>query len=89
MKYLTSIINHSVKESTFPDELKQSKVITAYKNLTLYRRRIRDELVYYCTYQKSLRERERVIYTQTDNFMEKKTENRLRISGNHMAHNII
>ena len=53
---MTSTINHYLKESTFPE---QSKVITAYKNLTLYRRRIRDEWVYYCAYQKSLRERDR------------------------------
>ena len=59
LKYLTSSVNPSLKESTFPDELKQSKVITVFKNLTLYRRRIRDEWVYYCAYQKSIREIER------------------------------
>ena len=42
LKYLTNIINHSLKESTFPDELKQSEVIPVY-NLTLYRRRIIDQ----------------------------------------------
>ena len=59
LKYLTSTVNHCLKESTFPDELKQSKVITVYKNLALYRRRIIDKWVYYRAYQKSLRERER------------------------------
>ena len=59
MKYLTSTVNHCLKESTFPDELKQSKVITVYKNLALYRRRIIDKWVYYRAYQKSLRERDR------------------------------
>ena len=59
LKYLTNTINHSLKESTFPDELKQSEVIPVYKNLTLYRRRIIDQWVYYLTYyltQKFLRE---------------------------------
>ena len=37
LKYLTNNINHSLKESFFPDELKQSEVIPVYKNLTLYR----------------------------------------------------
>ena len=40
LKYLTNTINHSLKESTFPDELEQSEVTPVYKNLTLYRRRI-------------------------------------------------
>ena len=35
LKYLTNIINHSLKESTMPDELKQSEVITLYKKLDL------------------------------------------------------
>ena len=43
LKYLSNTMSHSLKESTFPDELKQSKFITVYKNLTLYRRRIRDK----------------------------------------------
>ena len=33
LKYLTNTINHSLKESTFPDELKQSEVIPVYKKL--------------------------------------------------------
>ena len=36
LKYLTNTINNSLKESTFPDELKY------IKNLTLYKRRIID-----------------------------------------------
>ena len=32
LKYLTNSINHSLKESTFPDELKQSEVIPVYIN---------------------------------------------------------
>ena len=31
LKYLTNTINHSLKESTFPDELKQFEVISVYK----------------------------------------------------------
>ena len=38
LKYLTSNINQFLKESTFPDELKQSEVIPVYKNLNFYRR---------------------------------------------------
>ena len=33
MKYLANTINHSLKESTFPDELKQFEVISVYKKL--------------------------------------------------------
>ena len=33
LKYLTNTINHSLKESTFPDKLKQPEVITVYKKL--------------------------------------------------------
>ena len=33
LKYLTNTINHSLKESTFCDELKQSEVILVYKKL--------------------------------------------------------
>ena len=44
LKYLTNTINHSLKESTFPDELKQSEVIPVYKKLDpFYRRRIIDQ----------------------------------------------
>ena len=32
-KYLANTINHSLKESTFPGELKQSQVISAYKKI--------------------------------------------------------
>ena len=31
MKYLTNTINHSLKESTLPDKLKQSEVIPVHK----------------------------------------------------------
>ena len=43
LKYLSNTMNHSLKESTFPDELKQSKFIPVYKKLTLYRRRTIDQ----------------------------------------------
>ena len=33
MKYLANTINHSLKEFTFPDELKQFEVISVYKKL--------------------------------------------------------
>ena len=54
LEYKTNIINRSLKEPTFPDELKQSEVIWVYKKLTLFRRRITDQRVYYRSYQKSL-----------------------------------
>ena len=33
LKHLTNTINHFLKQSTFPDVLKQSKVVTVYKKL--------------------------------------------------------
>ena len=33
LKYLTNTISHSLKESNFPDELKQSEVMPVYKKL--------------------------------------------------------
>ena len=33
LKYLTNTINHSLKECTFPDELKQSEVIPVFQKL--------------------------------------------------------
>ena len=47
LKCLTSTVNHPLKKSTFPDELKQCKVITVSKNLTLYRRKIIDKGFWY------------------------------------------
>ena len=43
LKHLTNTINLSLKESTFPDELKQYELYQYIKNLTLYRRRIIDQ----------------------------------------------
>ena len=42
-KYLTNTINHSLKEPTFLDELKQSEVMPVHKKLTLYRMRNIDQ----------------------------------------------
>ena len=33
LKYLTNTINHYLKESTFPNKLKQSEVLPIYKKL--------------------------------------------------------
>ena len=33
LQYMTNTINHSLKESSFPDKLKQYEVIPVYKNL--------------------------------------------------------
>ena len=89
LKYLTNSINHSLKVSTFPDELKQSEAIKTkiyIKNLTLYRRRIIDQRFYYRTYQKPLREK----FTSTLIILWKaKSQNVSRVSENHMALNIL
>ena len=76
MKYLTNTVNHCLKESTFPDELKQSKVITVYRNLTRYRKKnYRQESLLpriskvFERVREREKERETVIYTQIDNFM--------------------
>ena len=36
LKYLTNTTNYSLKNSNFPDELKQSEVIPLYKKLDLF-----------------------------------------------------
>ena len=68
MKYLTNTINHSLKEFTFPDELKQSEVITAYKNLTPLQKENYRPVSLLPHISKSLR----VIYKQINSFMESK-----------------
>ena len=40
LKHLTNTINLSLKECTFPEELKQSELYIYIKNVILYRRRI-------------------------------------------------
>ena len=80
LKYLTSTVNHCLKESSFLDELKQSKVITVYRNLTLYRKKNYRQVSLlpriskvFERERKRERERETVIYTKIDNFTENKT----------------
>ena len=43
LKYLTNTINYFLKESTFPDELKQSEVIPVYKDLDALQKGIIDQ----------------------------------------------
>ena len=69
LKYLTSTINHFLKESTFPDKLKQSKVIPVHKNLDPLQKENYRSVSLLSHISKIF---ERVIYKQTYNFMESK-----------------
>ena len=86
LKYLTNTNNHSLKESTFPDELKQSEVIPVYKKLDpLQKKNYRPmSLLPHIS-----RVFERVIYKQLIMLWKTKSQNMSRVSGNHMAHNIL
>ena len=86
LKYLTNTINNSLKESTFPDELKQSEVIPVYKKLDpLQKKNYRPmSLLPHIS-----RVFERVIYKQLIMLWKTKSQNMSRVSGNHMAHNIL
>ena len=72
LKYLTNTINHSLKEFTFPDELKQSKVITVYKKLDLLQRDNSRPVTLLPHISKVF---ETVIYKQINSFMENKISN--------------
>ena len=68
LKYLTNTINHSLKESTFPDELKQSEVIPVYKKLDPLQENYRPvSLLPHIS-----KVFERVIYKQINYFIENK-----------------
>ena len=69
LKYLTNTINHSLKGSTFPDELKQSEVIPVYKKLGPLQKENYRPVSLLPHISKVF---ERVIYKQINNFMEKK-----------------
>ena len=56
LKYLTNTINNSLKESAFPNELKQSEVILVYKKLDPLQKENYKPVSFYHTYQKSLRD---------------------------------
>ena len=69
LKYLTNTINNLLKESTFPDELKQSEVIPIYKKLDpLLKENYRPVTLL----QHISKVFERVIYNQINSFMETK-----------------
>ena len=69
MKYLTNTFNHSLKEPTFPVELKQSEVIPVYKKLDpLQKENYRPVSLL----QHISKVFERVIYNQINSFMENK-----------------
>ena len=69
LKYLTSTINDSLKESTFPDELKQSEVIPGYKKLDPLQKENYRPVSLLPHISKVF---ERVIYNQINSFMENK-----------------
>ena len=69
MKYLTNTINNSLKESTFPDELKQSEVIPVYKKLDPLQKENYRPMNLLPHISKIF---ERVIYNQLNSFMENK-----------------
>ena len=69
LKYLTNTINHSLKESTFLDELKQSEVIPVYKKLDPLQKENHRPVSLLPHISKVF---ERVIYKQINNFMENK-----------------
>ena len=69
LKYLRNTINNSLRESTFPDELKQSEVIPVYKTLDpLQKENYRP--VSLLPHISNVFER--VIYNQINSFMENK-----------------
>ena len=69
MKYLANTINNSLKESTFPDELKQSEVIPVYKKLDPLQKENYRPVSLLPHISKVF---ERVIYNQINSFMETK-----------------
>ena len=75
LKYLTNTINHSLKESTFPDELKQSEVIPVYKKLDPLQENYRPvSLLPHIS-----KVFERVIYKQINYFIENKISKCVRL----------
>ena len=85
LKYLTNTINQSLKESTFPDELKQFEVITVYEKLDALQKENYRPLSLLPHISKVF---ERAIYKKINNFMETKSQNVSRVSESNMIHNI-
>ena len=69
LKYLTNTINNCFKESTFPDELKQSEVIPVYKKLDPLQKENDRPMSLLPHISKVF---QRVIYSQINSFMESK-----------------
>ena len=78
LKYLTNTINNSLKESTFPEELKQSEVIPAYKKLDPLQKENYRPMSLLLHISKIF---ERVIYNQINSFMENKISKYVTGSG--------
>ena len=70
LKYLTNTINHSLKESAFPDELKQSEVIPIYQKLDSSQK---ENYIPVSLLPHISKVFERVIYKQINNFTENKS----------------
>ena len=66
---MTNTINHSLKESTFPDKLKQSEAIPVYKKLDPSQKENYRPVSLLPQVSKVF---ETVIYKQINNFMENK-----------------
>ena len=69
IKYLTNAINDYLKESTFPDKLKQSEVIPVYKKLHHLQK---DNYRPVSLLPHVSKVFERIIYKQINSFMENK-----------------
>ena len=67
LKFLTNTINHSFKESTFPNKLKHSEVIPGYKKLEPFQEENYRPVSLLPHISKGF---ERVIYELINNFME-------------------
>ena len=82
LKYLTNIINDSLKESTFHDKLKQSEVTPVYKTFDPIQKKNYRPVSLLRYVRKVF---ERIIYKQVNSFMEKKVSKGVT-SFRHMAH---
>ena len=82
LRYLTNTISHSLKELTFPDELKQSEVIPVYKKL--------DPLQKENYRPVSLLPHMSKVFTSKSIISWKiKSQNVSRVPGNHITNNIL
>ena len=86
LKHLTNTINLSLKECTFPEELKQSEVIHVYKKLDPLQKENYKPVSLLPHISKAF---EKIIYKKINNFTASKSQTVSRVSENHMARNIL